>query len=502
MGRRIDWRWLAVACATFLGSCGGGGGHYAGIDGSGAKPELSVVGPINGFGSVIVNGVHYNTDNARVLVRGEPADEIDLNVGDYVTVVGGINADGESVAYEVHYQPRVTGEVQSVDVERSRFSVLGQTVQLLADTVYSSDVMPRNIRAISPGQRVSVSGPLDADNIIQATRLEYDDSPFVELVGQIAQLDTFTRTFLLNGQTVSYSPSVDTGGLVEGRLVVVRGSLLDDLLVADSVDFHQDYRQLRHIPSIELSGIVQRFDGSGGFFMDSVPVKVTSETHFSGAEAASLMNNAKVRVVGAFNDADVLVAQDIEILSSPRVKIYGAIQEVYPIWGFYGLLGKIKVQDQEFMVQTDTRLTGEYDRRINFWDLHVGDQVYVSSYPFGEMMIASSIAVDNRDVEAVMLEMQGVAYFASEPMASFFIFNTKIQVTPETTYSRFDTPVGASEFFALANNSYVRVRGYFEYGVLRAEHVQVFPPDHTSPAWYPPPPPEGPQQKPKSDWQW
>src|SRR5690606_34955909 len=148
----------------------GGGGHYAGIDGSGAKPELSVVGPINGFGSVIVNGVHYNTDHAKVLVRGEPADEIDLNVGDYVTVVGGTNAAGESIAYEVHYQPRVTGEVQSVDVERNRFSVLGQTVQLLADTVYSSEIMPRNIRAISPGQRVSVSGPLDADNIIQATR--------------------------------------------------------------------------------------------------------------------------------------------------------------------------------------------------------------------------------------------------------------------------------------------------------------------------------------------
>lgn len=501
MGRRIDWRRLAgIACAAFLGSCGGGGGHYAGIDGSGAKPELSVVGPINGFGSVIVNGVRYNTDNARVLVRGEPGDEVHLNVGDYVTVVGGTNAEGEAVAYEVHYQPRVTGEVQSVDQERNQLVVLGQTVQLLADTVYSSDIMPRNIRALAAGQRVAVNGPLDADNIIQATRLEYDESPFVELVGQIAELDTFTRTFLLNGQKVSYSPSVDNGGLVEGRLAVVRGELMGEVLVADSVNFHQDYRQLRHIPSIELSGIVQRFDGNGGFFMDAVPVKVTSETHFSGAEELTLMNNAKVRVVGALDASDVLVAQEVEILSSPRAKIYGAIQEVYPIWGFYGLLGKIKVQDQEFMVQTDTRLTGEYDRRINFWDLRIGDQVYVSSYPFGEVMVATSIAVDNRDVEAVMLEMQGVAYFASESMSAFFLFNTKIQATPETTYSRFDTPVGASEFFAVANNSYVRVRGYFEYGVLRAEHIQVFPPDYTNPAWYPPPS-QGSYQNPKGGWQ-
>lgn len=275
---------------------------------------------------------------------------------------------------------------------------------------------------------------------------------------------------------------------------------MGDILVADSVAYHQDYRQLRHIPSIELSGIVQRMDFSGGFFMDSVPVKVTSTTQFSGADASSLMNNAKIRVVGAFNDADVLMAREIEILSSPRAKIYGEIQEVNSICCYYGLLGKIKVQDQEFMVKTDTRLTGEFDRRINFWDLRAGDQVYVSSYPFGEAMFATSIAVDNRDVGAQVLEMQGVAYFASEPMGAFFIFNTKIQVTPETIYSRFDTPVGASEFFSVANNSYVKVRGYFEYGVMRAEHVQVFPPDHTSPGWYPPP--QDLHQEPKSAWQW
>src|SRR5688572_4894453 len=99
--RRLLAGWLMSAC---LAGCGGGG--FAGIDGSGAKPELSATGPINGFGSVIVNGVHYNTDNARVLVRGELADEVDLNVGDYVTVVGGTNDQGEAIAYEVHYQPR------------------------------------------------------------------------------------------------------------------------------------------------------------------------------------------------------------------------------------------------------------------------------------------------------------------------------------------------------------------------------------------------------------
>lgn len=482
MGIQFDWRRLtSLVCAALLGSCGGGGGHYAGIDGSGAKPDLSVVGPINGFGSVIVNGVHYNTDNARVLVRGEPADEVDLNVGHYVTVVGGTNALGEAVAYEVHYQPRVTGEVQWVDVENSRIGVLEQGVQLLADTVYASDIMPRNIRGLAVGQRISVSGPVDADGIIQATRIEYDESSFVELVGIVERLDPMARTFIVNRQRVSYSSAVSSAGLTNGCLVVVRGSVIDGTLSADALTFNQDYRQLRHIPNIELAAIVQKVKADGTFMMDSVPVKVTPATRYVSGDASRIVANAKVRVVGALDDSDVLVAHDVEILSPPNMKVYGQIQEVYPAWGYHGLLGKMKVQDQEFFVQVDTRLTGEFERRINFRDLRIGDQVYVSSYARGAQLIAGSVAVDNRDVRAMPLEWQGVAYFASEPMQSFFIFNTKVLVAPDTAYSRGHVSISAAEFFTVANNAYVRVRGHFEYGVVRAEQVQVFPPDHVKP---------------------
>jgi hypothetical protein len=469
--------WIISAC---LVGCGGGG--FAGIDGSGAKPELSATGPINGFGSVIVNGVHYNTDNARVLVRGELADEVDLNVGDYVTVVGGTNDQGEAIAYEVHYQPRVTGEIQWVDQERSQFGVLGQVVQLQEDTIYDSDLMPRNIDALETGMRVSVSGPMDADYQIRATRVSLDESLFYELLGLVEELDPYTRQFVVNGQAVSYSKAQSSSQLVNGKLVVVRGELDGDVLVADEMSFTQDYRQLRGIAAVELSGYVKNLQSSEQFSLDSVPVMVNSVTRFIGGDKADLKNNFKVRVVGALNSADVLVATDLEFLAAPDTQVFGEIQSVYPIFGVPGSWGKIKVQDQDFLVMADTTLTGEFERRIGFYDLLIGDRVYVSGYSRNGQYIATSVAVDNRDIYSV--EIQGVAYMVSVPLKAFSIFATRVVVGPETTFSQTWIPLTETELFKKLPNQYVRVRGHYEKGFLVARQVQLMFMDYYAPGWY------------------
>lgn len=479
--RRLLAGWLMSAC---LAGCGGGG--FAGIDGSGAKPELSATGPINGFGSVIVNGVHYNTDNARVLVRGELADEVDLNVGDYVTVVGGTNDQGEAIAYEVHYQPRVTGEIQWVDQERSQFGVLGQVVQLQEDTIYDSALVPRNIEALETGMRVSISGPMDADYQIRATRVSLDESEFYELLGLVEELDPFARQFVVNGQTVSYSVAQASSKLANGKLVVVRGELSGDLLVANEMSFAQDYRQLQGIPAVELSGYVKNLQSGERFSLDSVPVTVNSATRYLGGDKADLENNFKVRVVGALNAADELVATELEFLVAPDTQVFGEIQSVYPVFGPPGSLGKLKVQDQEFLVMTDTRLTGELDRRIGFYDLLLGDRVYVSGYSRNGQYIATSVAVDNRDANSV--EIQGVAYMVSVPLKAFSIFATRVVVGPETTYSQTWIPLTEAELFNKLPNQYVRVRGRYEKGFLVARQVQLMFMDYYAPGWYSPPP--------------
>jgi hypothetical protein len=77
-----------VLGAAALGACGGSGTQTAGIDRGGVATPVSVVGPITGFGSIVVNGVHYAVDKASVVVDGDPGGVSDLELGQIVTVVG------------------------------------------------------------------------------------------------------------------------------------------------------------------------------------------------------------------------------------------------------------------------------------------------------------------------------------------------------------------------------------------------------------------------------
>ncbi len=67
--------WTVAALATLVAGCGGGGG---GSDTGGSAPPPAatgtttiVKGAISGFGSVIVNGVRYDTDSAEVRIEGQ-----------------------------------------------------------------------------------------------------------------------------------------------------------------------------------------------------------------------------------------------------------------------------------------------------------------------------------------------------------------------------------------------------------------------------------------------
>lgn len=468
-----------------LSSCGGGGG-IAGIDGSGEKPQtqVSITGPISGFGSVIVNGVHYNTDNAKIYVRGELAQEMELNVGDYVLVVGEINENGEGVAREVHYQPRVSGLIDWVDIDRNRLAVMGQTIQLVEDTTYSSDIMPRNIEGFKVGQSVTVSGSVDADNVIRATRIQMNrDNADFEVLGAIERLSKETFIFYVDDLKVDYSNVPGANFQVrEGKVVTVKGSVLaDGALVATEINFELDYRKLHSVDNVELTGFVKNLSGFGEFMIDTLPIKVDQNTQFVGGTWGSLHVNQKVRIEGALAVDDKLLATVVELLPSPDMQVYGTLQSIVPAsWGS-PYLGHVQVQDHIFWVQFDTRLDGNQERRIRFEDLRVGDTVYVSGFALYGNLIASSIAVDNREFENFTYDIQGYVYAVVPEQKSFSIFNTRVMTNEKTVFGDGFMSIEEAQFYAILTNQYVQVRGYFENYMMVATRVQFVSP------WGPPP---------------
>ena len=138
---------ISALSLVLLSACGGSGGSDD--TGSSSAPDSNppptagigrtglAVGPVTTFGSIVVNGVRYDTTSTEFTVDGAPGSESDLRVGDIVIVSGTVNEDGVTgTANSVIYDDIVTGPVESIDVAANSLVVMGQIVLVRSETLF------------------------------------------------------------------------------------------------------------------------------------------------------------------------------------------------------------------------------------------------------------------------------------------------------------------------------------------------------------------------------
>ena len=82
----------------------------AGIDRTGGPRSAGAFGTVTAFGSVVVNGVRYDTAGATFTIDGAPGMESDLGLGDVVLIEGSIDSSGTTgTADNVTYDDAVEG---------------------------------------------------------------------------------------------------------------------------------------------------------------------------------------------------------------------------------------------------------------------------------------------------------------------------------------------------------------------------------------------------------
>ncbi len=117
-----------LACiAAILAGCGGGGD-------SGTTSTTSFAsGPIQGFGSIIVNGVRFDDSSAKVSSEdddnGESRNRSELKLGMVVDVQGGATSSDDSgrhgKANDIRFGSELVGPVTALAADG--FTLLGQT---------------------------------------------------------------------------------------------------------------------------------------------------------------------------------------------------------------------------------------------------------------------------------------------------------------------------------------------------------------------------------------
>ncbi len=315
------------------GGGGGGGGGTAGITRSGSA---IAVGPITGFGSVIVNGITYATNGSTTFTKdGQAATQADFAVGQVVVIQGTIDDDNtNAVATSVEYDDNVEGPVSSVDSVNNVIVVLGQTVQLNATTSID-DSCPALLDDLLAVAAVEVSGPVQADGTIVATRIECKNvAGELEVTGTVSSLNSGAMTFMINALVVDYSAAaIDNfpgGTITEGDPVEAKGNALGGAgqLLATRVEYKGNQFADNEGDHIEIEGFITRFASATDFDVAGIPVTTSGTTVYEGGNASNLNLNLKVEVEGDFNANGVLVATKVDIKDATAVRVVGRVDQV------------------------------------------------------------------------------------------------------------------------------------------------------------------------------
>lgn len=233
-------RTLLAASIAMLSACGGGG--------SSSNSSGTTVGVVTGFGSIYVNGVEYETGSASISIDGVSSSETSLGVGDIVVLQGSVNPDGTTgTASSVICSDELEGyvlDVSGLGLDGiGTLNVMGQTVTVTADTVFSSDTKTSVLDLVA-NDIVEVHGFPDGNGNVLATRIETKNaSEDVEVKGVIANLNTTDMTFTIGGLTVDYSTASESPSNIADGMYIEAKTILPlsgSTMIASKVEIEDD----------------------------------------------------------------------------------------------------------------------------------------------------------------------------------------------------------------------------------------------------------------------
>jgi Domain of unknown function (DUF5666) len=327
---RLQRRELVLAALAVLGGCGG---VDSGGTGTGASSTISV-GPITGFGSVIVKGIRF--DDGQVTIdddEGNSRSRSDLRLGARVEVLSSpvevVAGVSRAVASSFRVRTELRGPVDSVDAALGRIRVLGQAVD-----VSTSTVLEVPLSSLAPGTVVEVHGTLDlARSRYVATRVERrTNAASYKVRAAVSALDLAAGTLQIGSLTVDWSsaaPADPSTVLAPGRLVQVVLSTVPSGAVWRALVVEVETPSPADREAADFEGRITAFVSPQSFAVDGVPVDARAAVFDGGT--AGLVLGAKVEVAGRIVDG-VLVATEVEVEDDEGgdedLELHGAIESV------------------------------------------------------------------------------------------------------------------------------------------------------------------------------
>jgi hypothetical protein len=441
---------LFMSLPLWLAGCGGGGG----TDSISVSTPSSTVGvssgAITGFGSVFVNGVKFNTDKATIFRGDDQLNDVrELEIGMIVRVEGSID---DSVASSVRFEEDVKGPADG-QASGNSFSVMGQTVITDAGTVFSNT----SLAGIAVGDILEISGLRNADDDIVARFVERKTTPAnvnrYSVTGNIRNLDSTGRTFLIDDLTVSYAAAdvndLPSGNPAEGQIVEVKddnkayvpGSLS---LAATRIEPQNRLGNTAAFGTkAEIESIVTRVNSSSEFEIGGILVRTTASTNFLFGTPDNIVVGARLEVEGVISSSDVLQASKVKFEDSDA-RIQANVD-----------FGGVNVEDGTVtLLGIPATITGETaleDKRDNISpfslsDIQAGDYLEIRGFIGASgAFVATGLRRDDNNSK---VEMRAPASQKDPVAGTVSLLGVTVNTSGNTQFRGLDDqPISASQFF-------------------------------------------------------
>ncbi|BCR06746.1 hypothetical protein DESUT3_38150 [Desulfuromonas versatilis] len=437
-----------------VAGCGGGGG---GGGGGGPTSTTGVSsGTIQGFGSVIVNGVRFNTDNATFVIEGDDnPSQSDLREGMIVLIDGSFDDNGTTgTATLVTRGDDLEGPVASITETTPGLvkvlSILGHNVIVENGVTVFDDTPPVTYANLAVDQVLEISGHMAANGDIQATFIEKkaetsaaflaDPLQEFEILGTVSNLGA--STFNINNLIIDFSGVTPrNGSLANGALVEVKGRSFDagtNTLTATDVELKAGLGA--NIAKVELEGLIANLNtGAQTFTINGQLVNYSAAT-FRGGLEADLANGTKVEAEGSVNAAGTLNA--VKVTFKESVRIEGNVAAVNAASFTMEGLGGITIE-------VDSGLT-RLDNLAALGNLASGNEIKVRArQAAGGRLVATRLELINTQ-PANRTFLQGPVANINNP--SFTILGVSVNTSTVNEFEIEDTLTNRAGFFAALND--------------------------------------------------
>ncbi len=364
------------------GGIGGSGFVVAegGIGGSGV-----VMGSITGFGSVYVNGIKYDTSQAKFYRDGKLATQEDFSLGENIEVTGRIDATTSTgIADIISYDSDIKGVVTVVSADNEIIRIMGQDVKTTPLTVLNGF---EQLQDLTLENYVEVSGNRDSEGVLIADSIKLiapffiDNNSSIAIEGEITRVNEELKMILVQDTIVDYSavanlelpdntPQIGQYVEIESELNYIE----DKIVIASSVNPKTPYQHFAAGTVLSVKGLVTELDTNAAFDfqVNGQPVILTEQSKFLLGKRKDISLDVILDVKGIVNKEGKLVASTVKVLYLAHEILSGFIDAIEG--------NKVSLQGREIIIDRSTLLIDQSSEKkagIKVKDLQIGTRIEV-----------------------------------------------------------------------------------------------------------------------------